>query len=108
LTRLYHEIAGSDDAPPLLLGGSLGTTLAMWDGQQPLAERFRLVRFDHRGHGGSPVPSGPYEIADLGRDVLALLDALGLERASFCGLSIGGIVGMWLAAEAPARVTGSS
>jgi 3-oxoadipate enol-lactonase len=106
MTVLHHEIAGPDDAPALLLGGSLGTTLAMWDGQLPLAEQQRLVRFDHRGHGGSPVVGGPgfYEIADLGRDVLALLDALGLEHTAFCGLSLGGMVGMWLAAEAPERV----
>jgi 3-oxoadipate enol-lactonase len=76
---LHHEISGPGGAPVLLMGGSLGTTLEMWDGQLPLAERLRLVRFDHRGHGGSPRPSGPYEIADLGRDVLALLDRLGLE-----------------------------
>ena len=69
-----------------------------------LAERFRVVRFDHRGHGGSPVPPGPYVIADLGRDVLALLDTLGVERASYCGLSIGGMAGMWLGAHAPERV----
>jgi 3-oxoadipate enol-lactonase len=101
---LHHEVAGPEDAPVVLLGGSLGTTLRMWDGQAPLAERLRLVRCDHRGHGGSPVPPGPYEIADLGRDVLALLDGLGLERASYCGLSIGGMVGIWLGAHAPERV----
>lgn len=101
---LHHEIAGTDGAPVLLLGGSLGTTLEMWDGQLPLAERLRLVRFDHRGHGGSLAPPGPYEIADLGRDVLALMDALGIERASYCGASIGGMVGMWLGANAPDRV----
>lgn len=101
---LHHEIAGTDDAPVLLLGGSLGTTLEMWDGQLPLAERLRLVRFDHRGHGGSPAPPGPYELADLGRDVLALMDALGIDRASYCGVSIGGMVGMWLGANAPDRV----
>jgi 3-oxoadipate enol-lactonase len=101
---LHREVIGPLDAPALLLGGSLGTTLAMWDGQLPLAARHRLIRFDHRGHGGSPVPEGPYEIADLGRDVLDLMDALALERASYCGLSIGGMVGMWLAAHAPDRI----
>jgi 3-oxoadipate enol-lactonase len=104
MTTLYHELAGSPDAPPLLLGGSLGTDLGMWDGQLELAERFHLVRFDHRGHGGSPAPPGPYAIPDLGRDVIALMDTLDLVRASFCGLSIGGMVGMWLAAEAPERI----
>jgi 3-oxoadipate enol-lactonase len=88
----------------LLLGPSLGTTLRMWDGQLPLAERLRLVRFDHRGHGASPVPPGPYEIADLGRDVLELLDTLGLERVHYAGLSLGGMVGMWLGANAPERI----
>ena len=63
-----------------------------------------LIRFDHRGHGGSPVPGGPYSIADLGGDVLALMDRLGLERASYCGLSIGGMVGQWLAINAPERI----
>ena len=101
---LHHRIDGSATAPPLLLGGSLGTTLEMWEGQLPLAEHLRLVRFDHRGHGHSPVPPGPYEIADLGRDVIALLDELGLERASYCGLSLGGMVGMWLGAHAPERI----
>jgi 3-oxoadipate enol-lactonase len=101
---LHHDIAGPDDAPVLLLGGSLGTTLKMWDGQLALAERFRVVRFDHRGHGGSPVPPGPYRIADLGADVLALMDQLGIERASLAGLSIGGMAGIWLAASAPERI----
>jgi 3-oxoadipate enol-lactonase len=101
---LHHEIDGPADAPALLMGGSLGTTLRMWDRQRPLAEHWRLVRFDHRGHGASPVPEGPYEIAALGRDVVELLDLLGLERASYCGLSIGGMVGMWLAANAPERI----
>jgi len=101
---LDHEISGPEDAPVLLLGGSLGTTLEMWDGQLPLAGRLRLVRFDHRGHGRSPVPPGPYEIADLGRDVLALMDALAIERASYLGVSIGGMAGIWLGAHAPDRV----
>lgn len=101
---LHHEISGADGAPVLLMGASLGTTVKMWDGQLPLAERLRLVRFDHRGHGASPAPPGPYKIADLGRDVLVLMDSLGIERASYCGLSIGGMVGIWLAANAPERV----
>ena len=101
---LHHDVHGPPDAPVVLMGGSLGTTLNMWDEQLPLADRFRLIRFDHRGHGASPVPPGPYELADLGRDVIALLDHLGVERASLCGLSIGGMVGMWLGAHAPERV----
>lgn len=97
--------AGPETAPALLLGGSLGTTLSMWEPQvRALESRLSLVAFDHRGHGGSPVPPGPYEIADLGRDALALLDRLGLERACYCGLSIGGMVGLWLGVNAPERV----
>lgn len=102
---LYHQVARPVGAPVVLLGSSLGATLEMWDPQVPaLAERFRVVRFDHRGHGRSPVPSGPYEIEDLGRDVLALLDRLGVQRASYAGVSLGGMVGMWLGAHAPDRV----
>jgi len=104
VTALHHEISGPEAAPVLLLGPSLGTSLRMWDGQLPLAERFRLVRFDHRGQGASPVPPEPYEIADLGRDVLELLDTLGLQRVHYAGLSLGGMVGMWLGAHAPERI----
>jgi 3-oxoadipate enol-lactonase len=99
-----YVLEGPEEAPVLVLSNSLGTTLGMWDDQAPaLRERFRLLRYDHRGHGGSPVPPGPYTIDDLGGDVLALLDGLGIERASFCGLSIGGMIGMWLASETPER-----
>jgi 3-oxoadipate enol-lactonase len=104
MMALHHQITGPEGAPVLLLGGSLGTDLAMWDGQLALAEQFRLVRFDHRGHGRSPVPSGPYSTAALGRDVLELIDTLALERAAYAGLSLGGMVGIWLAANAPERV----
>ena len=103
--ELHHLLEGSKDAPVLVLANSLGTSLNVWDYQAPaLRERFRLLRYDHRGHGGSPVPPGPYGIEDLGRDVLALLNRLEIERVSFCGLSIGGMVGMWLAGEAPEHV----
>ena len=99
-----HVLEGPEDTPILVLSNSLGTTLGMWDDQAPsLREQFRLLRYDARGHGDSPAPQGPYAIGDLGRDVLSLLDRLGIERASFCGLSIGGMVGMWLASEAPER-----
>jgi 3-oxoadipate enol-lactonase len=101
----HHVVSGADDAPPLVLSSSLGTSHAMWDPQAAeLSARFRLIRYDRRGHGLSPVPPGPYTVAELGGDVLDLLDALGVERASFCGLSIGGAVGMWLALEAPERL----
>ncbi len=99
-----HRIDGPPGAPPLLLGGSLGTDLRMWDAQLPLAERLRLVRFEQRGHGRSPAPAGPYTIAALAGDVLELMDELGLERASYAGVSLGGMVGMWLAANAPERI----
>ncbi|HEU5159562.1 MAG TPA: 3-oxoadipate enol-lactonase [Streptosporangiaceae bacterium] len=103
-TLLHYEVTG--DGPPLVLAGSIGSSLAMWEPQLPaLAERFRVVRVDHRGHGRSPVPPGPYTIADLGADVLAVLDHLGERQASMCGLSLGGMVGMWLAAHAPERIT---
>lgn len=102
---VHYQVDGQPDGPPLVLAGSLGTTVAMWEPQlQFLGAGARLIRADHRGHGRSPVPDGPYEIADLGGDVLALLDRLGLERVSFCGLSIGGMVGLWLAINAPERV----
>jgi 3-oxoadipate enol-lactonase len=102
---LHHSLHGPSDAPVLVLAGSLGTSLEMWDDQVPgLAERFRVLRYDQRGHGRSPVPPGPYSIADLGGDLLALLDELGLERVSLCGLSIGGMTAMWTAIEAPERI----
>ena len=102
---LNYEDGGPLDAPPLVLAGSLGTTLAMWDPQvRPLSERFRTIRYDQRGHGASPAPPGPYAIADLGADALALLDRLGLERTSWAGISIGGMVGLWLAINAPERI----
>jgi 3-oxoadipate enol-lactonase len=105
VSELHHEVAGPAGGHVVLLGGSLGATFAIWDAQVgPLAERFRVVRFDHRGHGGSPAPPGPYSIADLGGDVLALLDALGVERASYCGISLGGMIGIWLAEHAPERI----
>lgn len=103
--ELFCEEAGDPAAPALLLGGSLGTTLRMWDPQvEGLSDRLRVIPFDHRGHGSSPAPAGPYSIADLGQDVLALMDRLGLERASFGGLSIGGMVGLWLGENAPERI----
>jgi 3-oxoadipate enol-lactonase len=102
---LNHRIIGPDDAPVLLLGGSLGTNLSMWQPQiDALSTRFRLVAFDHRGHGDSPVPPTPYTIADLGADVVALMDHLGVEHASYAGLSIGGMVGIWLGASASERL----
>lgn len=103
--ELHHVDEGPRDAPVLVLSGSLGSTLEMWRPQvAPLTERFRVIRVDHRGHGGSPVPPGPYRVADLAGDALALLDRLGLDRVAWCGLSLGGMVGMHLASEAPERI----
>jgi 3-oxoadipate enol-lactonase len=101
---LHYDVTGPEDAPVLLMGGSIGTSLEMWDHQLPLGDSLRLVRFDHRGHGRSPNPPSPWEIEDMGRDVLELIDRLGVERPSYCGLSLGGMVGMWLAANAPERI----
>jgi 3-oxoadipate enol-lactonase / 4-carboxymuconolactone decarboxylase len=100
-----YRIDGPSTAPVLVLANSLGTTSAMWGPQLPvLSGRFRVVRYEHRGHGGTPAPPGPYTIEQLGGDVLDLLDAVGAERASLCGLSLGGMVAMWLAAHVPERV----
>jgi 3-oxoadipate enol-lactonase len=101
----HYELSGPEDAPVVVLGNSLGTTTALWDRQLPvLHRRFRVLRYDHRGHGGSGVAAGPYRIDDLADDVLELLDALGLARVSYCGVSMGGMVGMWLAGHAPERI----
>jgi 3-oxoadipate enol-lactonase len=88
-----------------VLSNSLGTDLAMWDAQMPaLLQLFQVLRYDTRGHGRSSVPGAAYAVDRLGRDVLALLDACGLARAHFCGLSMGGMTGMWLGCHAAARV----
>ncbi|GAA0944269.1 3-oxoadipate enol-lactonase [Kribbella koreensis] len=102
--RLNYETTGPDDAPVLLLGSSLGTTHAMWAPQlDVLSQRFRVIAFDHRGHGDSEAPDGPYTIEDLGGDVVELLNELLIERASYVGISLGGAVGLWLAENAPDR-----
>ncbi len=103
--RVYFQLDGPRDAPVLMLGNSLGSTTRMW---APVAERlsatFRVLRFDLRGHGRSPATPGPYTVADLGGDVVALLDSLGIERISYCGTSLGGMIGMWLATHAQYRL----
>jgi 3-oxoadipate enol-lactonase len=104
-TDVHHSLEGPEDAPVIVFSNSLGTTGAMWDAQAAaLSDRFRVLRYDTRGHGETPAPPGPYTVAELGGDVLALLDRLGLERVSFCGLSIGGMTGMWLGVHAPERI----
>jgi 3-oxoadipate enol-lactonase/4-carboxymuconolactone decarboxylase len=102
---LHATVDGDPAAPVVLLLGSLGSTLEMWDPQVPaLAERFRVVRADARGHGRSPVPPGPYALDDLVDDAVALLDRLGVARAHVVGLSLGGMTALRLAAREPARV----
>ena len=98
---------GDPGAPALVLSNSLGTTLEMWEPQVPaLSQRYRVIRYDTRGHGGSPVTPGPYTFDDLGQDVLALLDALGVQKAAFCGISMGGHAGLWLGVHASDRLNG--
>jgi len=103
--RIHYSLTGVPDAPVVVLSNSLGTNFTMWDLQTPVLEkRFRLLRYDTRGHGRTAVPPGPYSLDQLGRDVLGLLDALKLDRVHFCGLSMGGMIGMWLGVNAPARI----
>lgn len=104
-SRLHNSEDGPAAAPVLLLGSSLGTTGAMWEPQvAALAKRFRVIRYDHLGHGRSAVPSGPYTMDLLGREVLRTLDDLDVPWVHYAGLSLGGMVGMWLAVHAPDRV----
>ncbi len=103
--EVHAVVEGPADAPVLLLSNSLGADSTMWDPQVPrLAERFRVVRYDTRGHGSSPAPAGDATIDDLTDDVVALLDRLGVAQAHVAGLSIGGMTGLRLAAREPARV----
>ena len=102
---LHYRLSGPAGAPVVVLTGSLGTDLSMWEPQaRALAQRFRVVCWDIRGHGRSAVRPGPYTIAELGGDLLALLDRLDIARASLCGLSIGAMLSLWAAAHAPERV----
>jgi 3-oxoadipate enol-lactonase len=103
--HLHYQFDGPLGAPVLLLSNSLGTDLAMWEAQMPrLTRDHRVLRYDTRGHGQSSVPPGPYTIERLGTDVIALLDHLALDRVTFCGLSLGGMTGMWLGTHVPARI----
>ena len=96
---------GPESAPALLLSNSLSSDLAMWDDQVPSWSRhFRVIRYDQRGHGQTPAPPGQYSMAQLGQDAVALLDHLEIAQAHFCGLSMGGMVGMWLLTHAPERI----
>ncbi|WP_034274753.1 3-oxoadipate enol-lactonase [Haloechinothrix halophila] len=102
----HYVSDGPEDGSVVVLSGSLGSDVRMWQPQvAPLADAgYRVVRHDHRGHGGSPVPPGPYSLDDLGGDAVELLDAIGVARVHWVGLSLGGMLGMWLAAHSPDRI----
>lgn len=103
--RIAYRFDGPEGAPVLLLSNSLGTDRDMWSPQMAaFAERFRVLRYDTRGHGQSDAPAGLYSLDRMGRDIIELLDALGLESVDFCGLSLGGMMGQWLGIHAPDRV----
>ena len=102
---LNVTVEGRDGGPTLMLSNSLGCTLQMWEPQmKALGQVFRVIRYDRRGHGKSGVPPGPYSMERFGRDVLAILDDLNIEKIHWCGLSMGGMVGQWLGANAPERL----
>jgi 3-oxoadipate enol-lactonase/4-carboxymuconolactone decarboxylase len=104
--RHYYRLDGHDDRPVVMLSHSLGQDHSMWDPQAAdLGNHFRVLRYDIRGHGASDVTTGDYSIEQLGRDALAIADALGIEQFAFCGLSLGGMIGQWLALNAPGRLT---
>lgn len=104
-TSIHYQLEGATDAPALMLCNSLGTTLEMWEPQMSaLLTQFQVLRYDVRGHGLSKVPAGPYSIEMLGQDAVALLDHLQLQRVDFCGLSMGGMTGMWLGVHHPHRI----
>ena len=103
--RTHYELQGVDSLPVLLLSNSLGTNLSMWEGQREQFEKyFRLLRYDTRGHGESSVTPGPYQIELLAQDVIHLLDHLQIPQASFCGLSMGGMIGISLGINWPKRL----
>ena len=103
--RLHYRLDGTGtDKPWLIFCNSLGTDLHMWDGQiEALANDFRILRYDRRGHGLSSAPHSAFTLPELADDVIALMDHLAIEQANFCGLSIGGLVGQWLAIHAGHR-----
>ncbi len=102
---INYQVEGPADAPVLMLCNSLGTNLHMWDDQAAAwSKQFRLVRYDRRGHGKSGAPKGPYTMDMLGHDALAVADAAGAKKFNWCGLSMGGMVGQWMGANARDRV----
>jgi 3-oxoadipate enol-lactonase len=103
--RIHYVLEGQSGSPVLAFSNSLGTNYSMWDPQaRKFGKKFGLLRHDTRGHGQSPPTPGPYSIELLGRDVIAVLDALDLDGVHFCGLSMGGMIGMWLALNVPERL----
>jgi 3-oxoadipate enol-lactonase/4-carboxymuconolactone decarboxylase len=104
--RGYYRLEGSPDRPVLVLAHSLGLDHGMWDPQMPgFLERFRVLRYDIRGHGASDAPDGEYTIEALGRDALGLIDGLGIETVAWCGVSLGGMIGQWLGVHAGDRLS---
>jgi 3-oxoadipate enol-lactonase/4-carboxymuconolactone decarboxylase len=104
--RMFYRLEGTAGRPVLVLSHSIGTDHAMWEPQMAdLLRYFQVLRYDTRGHGASDAPPGEYSIELLGRDALGLLDALGIAQFAFCGLSLGGAVGQWVATSSPDRVT---
>lgn len=103
--EVHAEVSGSERAPAVLLIGSLGSTLEMWDPQLPALSEHRVIRHDTRGHGRSPVPAGPYAMDDLVDDAVALLGRLGVEQVHVVGLSLGGMIALRLAAREPDRIS---
>ena len=98
-------VEGRHSGPTLMLSNSLGCTFKMWEPQmKALMQLFRVIRYDRRGHGKSGVPPGPYSMQRFGRDVLAILNHLNIDKVHWCGLSMGGMVGQWLGANAPERI----
>lgn len=103
--RMHYELDGPAEAPALVLSNSLGTNLSLWEPQlSTFAKTFRVLRYDSRGHGQTAASHGEYSIELLANDTLALLDTLKIQQVHFCGLSIGGLTGMWLGANAPERL----
>jgi 3-oxoadipate enol-lactonase len=103
--RIHYALSGDSSRPALVLSNSLGTNFSLWDAQTPHFEKsFRLLRYDMRGHGQSSVPPAPYSVRELTAEILSLVDSLGIGRFDFCGLSIGGMIGMSLALTVPERL----
>lgn len=99
------DLQGPEGAPVLVFSNSLGTSFEMWDAQaRAFSSQYRVLRYDTRGHGGSVANAGPYRFDQLGSDVLAILDALQIAQAHFCGISMGGLTGLWLGVNAAARM----